>query len=129
MEKRGKKQNVQKPNPPSVGFCRKKFIVTCPEQSYFAQFLDQKRWHKVLNSHLCWERVDIQHFCNCHDKIKDMKVYHSYDEYDQDVSWFEYLTKKVYFKHESPWTDPHWKYLPSRFFAALTQGFSELSRS
>ena len=36
---------------------KKKFIVTCPEQSYFAQFLDQKRWHKVLNSHLCWERV------------------------------------------------------------------------
>ena len=76
----------------------KKFIATCPEQSYFAQFLDQKRWHKVLNSHLCWERVDIQHFCNCQDEIKDMKVYHSYDEYEQDISWFEYLTNKGCFK-------------------------------
>ena len=108
---------------------KKKFIVTCPEQSYFAQFLDQKRWHKVLNSHLCWERVDIQHFCNCHGNIKDLKVYHSYDEYSHDVSWFEYLTKNVYFKHESLWNDPDWKYLPSRFIAALMQGFPELSRS
>ena len=24
---------------------KKQFIVTCPEQSYFSQFLDQKRWH------------------------------------------------------------------------------------
>ena len=108
---------------------KKKFIATCPEQSYFAQFLHQKRWHKVLNSHLCWERVDLQHFCNCHDEIKDLKVYHSYDEYDQDASWFEYLMKEVYFNHASPWTDPHWKYLPSRFIAALMQGFPELSRS
>ena len=53
---------------------KKKFIVTCPEQSFFAQYLDQKRWRKVLNSHFCWERVDIQHFCYCHVKIKDMKV-------------------------------------------------------
>ena len=108
---------------------KKKFIVTCPEQSYFAQFLDQKRWHKVLNSHLCWEPVDIQHFCNCHGNIKDLKVYHSYDEYSHDVSWFEYLTKNVYFKRESLWNDPDWKYLPSRFIAALMQGFPELSRS
>ena len=88
----------------------KKFIVTCPEQSFLAQYLDQKRSHKVLNSHLCWERVDIQHFCNCHEKIKGIKVYHSFDEYPHDVSWFEYLTKKVYFKHESLWNDPDWKY-------------------
>ena len=112
---------------------KKKFIVTCPEQSYFAQFLDQKRWHEVLDSRLCWERVDIQRFCNCHDKLKDMKVYiyiyHSYDEYSHDVSWFEYLTKKVYFKHESLWNDPDWKYLPSRFIAAMMQGFPELSKS
>ena len=100
---------------------KKKFIVTCPEQSYFAQFLDQKRWHKVLNSHLCWERVDI-HFCNCHDEIKDMQVYHSCDEYSHDVSWFECLTKK------SLWNDPDWKYLPSRFIAALMQGFPGLSK-
>ena len=82
-----------------------------------------------MNSHLCWERVDLQHFCNCHDEIKGLKVYQSYDEYDQDIPWFEYLTKKVYFNHESPWTDPHRKYLPSRFIAALMQGFPELSRS
>ena len=107
----------------------KKFIVTCPEQSYFAQFLDQKRWHKVLNLHLCWECVDIQHFCNCHDEIKDMKVYHSYDEYEQDISWFEYLTNKGCCKHEAFWKDPDWKYLPSRFIVALMQGFPELSRS
>ena len=43
---------------------KKKFVVTCPEQFYFAQFLDQKRWHKVLNSHLWWKRMDIQHPCN-----------------------------------------------------------------
>ena len=73
--------------------------------------------------------MDIQHFCNCHDKIKDMKVFHSYDKYSHDISWFEYLTKKVYFKHESLWNDPDWKYLPSRFIAALMQGFPELSRS
>ena len=103
--------------------------MTCPERSYFAQFLDQKRWHKILNSHLCWERVDIRHFCNCHDKIKDLKVCHSYDEYSHEVSWFESLTKKVYFKHESLWNDPDWKDLPSRFIAALMQGFPELSKS
>ena len=41
------------------------FIVTCPEGSYFSRFLDQKSGHKVLSKHLCWERVDLQHFCNC----------------------------------------------------------------
>ena len=39
---------------------KNKFVMTCPEQSYFAQFLDRRRWRKVLNTHLCWERVDIQ---------------------------------------------------------------------
>ncbi len=82
-----------------------------------------RRWHKVLNSHLCWERVDIQHFCNCPDKIKDLKVYHFYDEYSHDVAWFEYL--KVFFMHESRWNDPNWKYLPSRFIASLMKGFPE----
>ena len=66
---------------------------------------------------------------NCHGKIQDMKVYHSYDEYSHQVSWFDYLTKEVYFKHESLWNDPDWKYLPSRFIAALMQGFPELSKS
>ena len=61
--------------------------------------------------------------------IKDMKVYHSYDEYSHDVSWFEYLTKKEHFKHESLWNDPVRKYLPSRFIAALMQHFPELPRS
>ena len=75
---------------------KKKFIVTCPEQSYFAQYMDQKRWHKVLNTNLCWERVDLQHFCNCHDKIRSMEVYHSYDKDTHDESWFEYLTKKIF---------------------------------
>ena len=67
--------------------------------------------------------------CNCQDEIKDMKVYHSYDEYEQDISWFEYLKNKGCFKHEAPWNDPDWKYLPSRFIVALMQGFPELSRS
>ena len=58
-----------------------------------------------------------------------MKVYHCYDEYSHDLSWFEYLTKKVYFKHEPLWIDPDWKYLLSCFIAALTQGFPMLSRS
>ncbi len=35
---------------------KKKLVVTCPEQSCFANVLDQKRWHKVLNPHVCWER-------------------------------------------------------------------------
>ena len=35
----------------------------------------------------------------------------------------------MYFKHESLWNDPDWKYLPARFIAALMQGFPELSRS
>ena len=108
---------------------KKEFIVTCPEQSYFAQFLDQKRWHKVLNANLCWERVDLQHFCKCKDEIKDMKVYHSYDDYYQDISLFGHLRNKGCFKHEAPWNDPDWKYLPSRFIAALMQSFPELSRS
>ena len=44
--------------------CRrnKKFIVTCPEGSYFLLFLDQKRWHKILSKHLRWERVDLHIF-------------------------------------------------------------------
>ena len=108
---------------------KKQFIVTCPEQSYFSQFLDQKRWHKVLNANLCWERVDVQHFCNCKDEIKDMKVYHSYDDYYQDISLFGHLRNKVCFKHEALWNDPDWKYLPSRFIAALMQGFPGLSKS
>ena len=53
-----------------------------------SRFLDQKSWHKVLSKHLCWERVDLQHFCNCEDKIRSMMVYHSYDDYYQDISWF-----------------------------------------
>ena len=108
---------------------KKQFIVTCPEQSYFSQFLDQKRWHKVLNANLCWERVDVQHFCNCKDEIKDMKVYHSYDDYYQDISLFGHLRNKGCFKHEALWNDPDWKYLPSRFIAALMQGFPGLSKS
>ena len=52
----------------------KKFLVTCPEGSYFSQFLYQKKWHKMLSQHLCWERVDLQHFCNCEDKIRNMIV-------------------------------------------------------
>ena len=58
-----------------------------------------------------------------------MKVYHSYDDYYQDISLFGYLRNKGCFKHEAPWNDPDWKYLPSRFIAALMQGFPELSRS
>ena len=108
---------------------KKKFIVTCPEQSYFAQYLDKKRWHKVLNTNLCGERVGLQHFCNCHGKIRSMEVDHSYDEDAHDESWSENLRKKIYFKHEAMWNDPDWKYLPARFIAALMQGFPELSKS
>jgi len=61
-----------------------KFIVTCPEGSYFSRFLDQKRWHKVLSKPLCWVRVDLQHFCNCEDKMRNMIVFHSYDDDHQD---------------------------------------------
>lgn len=84
---------------------KNKVVVTCPEH-FLRSFLDQKRWHKCLSSHLCWERVDIQHFCNCSDTMKDLKVYQSYEEYSNDISRFEYLTKKVFFKHESVWADP-----------------------
>ena len=91
----------------------KKFIATCPEGSYFSLFLDQKRWHKILSKHLCWERVDLQHFCNCEDEIRNMIVYHSSDDYHQDISWFEYLTKKMFFSHEVCWKDPHCEYLPA----------------
>ena len=104
------------------------FIVTCPEGSYFSRFLDQKSGHKVLSKHLCWERVDLQHFCNCEDKIRNMIVYHSYDDYYHDISWFEYLTKKKFFKHEACWKDPLWKYLPARFIAGLMKA-TEVSRS
>ena len=107
----------------------KKFIVTCPEGSYFSLFLDQKRWHKILSKHLCWERVDLQHFCNCEDEIRDMIVYHSYDDYQHDISWFEYLTKKKFFSHEVCWKDPHWKALPARFLAGLIRATPEVSRS
>ena len=107
----------------------KKFIVTCPEGSYFSLFLDQKRWHKILSKHLCWERVDLQHFCNCEDEIRDMIVYHSYDDYQDDISWFEFLTKKKFFSHEACWKDPHWKALPARFLAGLIRATPEVSRS
>ena len=107
----------------------KKFIVTCPEGSYFSLFLDQKRWHKILSKHLCWERVDLQHFCNCEDEIRDMIVYHSYDDYQDDISWFEFLTKKKFFSHEVCWKDPHWKALPARFLAGLIRATPEVSRS
>ena len=107
----------------------KKFIVTCPEGSYFSLFLDQKRWHKILSKHLCWERVDLQHFCNCEDEIRDMIVYHSYDDYQEDISWFEFLTKKKFFSHEACWNDPHWKALPARFLAGLIRATPEVSRS
>ena len=107
----------------------KKFIVTCPEGSYFSLFLDQKRWHKILSKHLCWERVDLQHFCNCEDEIRDMIVYHSYDDYQDDISWFEFLTKKKFFSHEACWKDPHWKALPARFLAGFIRATPEVSRS
>ena len=107
----------------------KKFIVTCPEGSYFSLFLDQKRWHKILSKHLCWERVDLQHFCKCEDEIRDMIVYHSYDDYQDDISWFEFLTKKKFFSHEACWKDPHWKALPTRFLAGLIKATPEVSRS
>ena len=107
----------------------KKFIVTCPEGSYFSLFLDQKRWHKILSKHLCWERVDLQHFCNCEDEIRDMIVYHSYDDYQDDISWFEFLTKKKFLSHEACWKDPHWKALPARFLAGLIRATPEVSRS
>ena len=107
----------------------KKFIVTCPEGSYFSLFLDQKRWHKILSKHLCWERVDLQHFCNCEDEIRDMIVHHSYDDYQDDISWFEFLTKKKFFSHEACWKDPHWKALPARFLAGLIRATPEVSRS
>ena len=107
----------------------KKFIATCPEGSYSSLFLDQKRWHKILSKRLCWERVDLQHFCNCEDEIRDMIVYHSYDDYQHDISWFEYLTKKKFFSHEVCWKDPHWKALPARFLAGLMRATPEVSRS
>ena len=107
----------------------KKFIATCPEGSYFSLFLDQKRWHKILSKHLCWERVDLQHFCKCEDEIRDMIVYHSYDDYQDDISWFEFLTKKKFFSHEACWKDPHWKALPARFLAGLIRATPEVSRS
>ena len=107
----------------------KKFIVTCPEGSYFSRFLDQKSWRKVLSKHLCRERVDLQHFCNCEDKIRSMRVYHSYDDYYQDISWFEFLMKKKFFKHEACWKDPHWKYLPARFIAGLMRATPKVSKS
>ena len=107
----------------------KKFIVTCPEGSYFSLFLDQKRWHKILSKHLCWERVDLQHFCNCEDEIRDMIVYHSYDDYQDDISWFEFLTKKKFCSHVACWKDPHWKALPARFLAGLIRATPEVSRS
>ena len=106
----------------------KKFIVTCPEGSYFPQFLDQKSWHKVLSKHLCWERVDLQNFCNCEDKIRSMIVYHSYDDYYLDISWFDFLTKKKFFKHEACWKDPHLKYPPARFIAGLIRATPEVSK-
>ena len=58
-----------------------------------------------------------------------MIVYHSYDDYQQDISWFEYLTKKKFFSHEVCWKDPHWKALPARFLAGLMRATPEVSRS
>ena len=74
----------------------------------------------------CWHPTI---FCNCHDSIKYLKVYHSYGEFAHDVSWFEYLTTKIYYKHERSWNDPRWKKLPARFIAALMRGFPDLPRS
>jgi len=108
----------------------KKFIVASPAQSYLSQFLDQKRWHKVLNTHLRWERVDIQSFATVMMRLtKGRLVYYSSDENTHDVSWFEHLTKKMFFKHEPKMKCPHWKHLPSRFIAALMRGFPGLSQS
>ena len=60
--------------------------------------------------------------------VVKIRFYHSYDDYDHDISWFEYLTKKKFFKHEACWKDPHWKYLPARFIAGLMKA-TEVSRS
>ena len=107
----------------------KKFLVTCPEGSYFSKFLYQKKWHKILSKHLCWERVDLQHFCNCEDKIRNMIVYHAYDDYYQDIPLFRRFVKKKFFWHEACWKDPHWKYLPARFVAGLISAIPEVSRA
>ena len=58
-----------------------------------------------------------------------MIVYHSYDDYQQDISWIEYLTKKIFFSHEACWKDPHWNYLPARFLAGLMRATPEVSKS
>ena len=58
-----------------------------------------------------------------------MIVYHSYDDYQDDISWFEFLTKKKFFSHEACWNDPHWKALPTRFLAGLIRATPEVSRS
>ena len=105
----------------------KKYIVTCPEGSYFSQFLYQKKWHRTLSQHLCWERVDLQHFCNCEDKIRNMIVYRAYDEYYHDVPLFGRFVKKKFFQHEACWKDPHWKYLPARFVAGLIRQETRIS--
>ena len=107
----------------------KKFLVTCPEGSYFSQFLDQKKWRKIMSNHLCWERIDLHHFCNCEDKIRNMIVYHAYDEYYHDVPLFGSFVKKKFFEHEACWNDPHWKHLPARFVAGLIRAIPEVSRS
>ena len=78
--------------------------------------------------HLCWEVGNVlifNIFCNCADEIRSMIAYHSYDDYYHDISWFEKLTKKMFFKHEACWKDPHWKYLPARFVAALMRATPE----
>ena len=53
-----------------------------------------------------------------------MIVYHSYDDYQDDISWFEFLTKKKFFSHEACWNDPRWKALPARFLAGLIRANS-----
>ena len=58
-----------------------------------------------------------------------MIVYHSYDDYYQDISWFGFLMKKKVFKHEACWKDPRWKYLPARFIAGLMRATPEVSKS
>lgn len=67
--------------------CKKKIIVTCPEKSYVSNFIDQKKWNKVLNMHVCRELIDLQHVCNCDDEIKDMIIYPWYAGYTHDLSW------------------------------------------
>ena len=78
--------------------CRrnKKFIVTCPEGSYFSLFLDQKRWHKILSKHLRWERVDLHIFAIVKMRFETWLYITLMMITNKTVSWFEYLTKKMF---------------------------------